>query len=142
MMPEQKPGGWGIGPRAAGVAGSVLFAAAIAIGALGAHTLEGRIPAARLDTLETAVRYQVYGALGLLLIAVLGLQASAVERGSLRVGPLRAGAALLLAGVLVFALTLYGLVAGGPGILGAVTPIGGALMIAAWVVVAFAFTRR
>ena len=133
---------WGIGPETAAVCGSLLLAAAIGIGALGAHTLKGRLPDVRLETLETAVRYQAYGALGLLLIAALSLASGPSAGTAKRRGLLGTGALLLLVGVLVFSLTLFGLVAGGPGFLGAVTPLGGALMITAWLVVAVAFGRR
>jgi len=142
VTPSPGARGFGVGPRAAAVWGSLLLAAAIGIGAFGAHTLEGRVTPARLETLETAVRYQAYGSLGLLAIAALGLGFGAAGHHAARTRLLRVGAGLLLCGVLVFSLTLFGLVAGGPGVLGAITPLGGALMIAAWVVVAVAFARQ
>ena len=45
------------------------------------------------------------------------------------------------AGALIFASTLVALALGGPRWLGAVTPIGGALMIAGWLVLAWATFR-
>lgn len=121
----------------AAAAGALLLAAAIAIGALGEHTLSGRLPAERLDTLATAARYQVYGALGLVLCAALGQNATPRRAALLRVA-----VPLLLVGMALFCGALYGLVAGGPGWLGAVAPLGGAGQIAAWLVVAAAYLRR
>ena len=45
---------------------------------------------------------------------------------------------LFLAGALVFAATLYAMGLGGPRWLGAVTPVGGVLMIAGWAALAWA----
>lgn len=51
-------------------------------------------------------------------------------------------ATLLLAGAAVFALTLYAMALGAPHWLGAVTPIGGVMMIAGWLVLAIVAARR
>jgi uncharacterized membrane protein YgdD (TMEM256/DUF423 family) len=129
--------GWGIGPDAAAASGALLVALAVAIGAFGTHMLGDRLPQARLDTLDTAIRYHFIGALGLILVSVL-----ARARGPARAGTLQVAAGLLLAGTTVFCCTLYGLVAGGPGWLGAITPVGGLAIIAAWLTVALTYLRR
>ena len=49
---------------------------------------------------------------------------------------------LFLAGALVFSGTLYLMALGGPRILGAVTPIGGLLMLGGWAGLAFVAFRR
>ena len=94
----------------------------VALGAFGAHSLEGLVTPERLSTFETGVRYQMYHALGLLLLAVLPL---ATERASL----------LIFAGVLIFSGSLYLLVLTGTSWLGAVTPVGGVLMLTGWALV-------
>lgn len=126
-----------MGPYAAAAWGAVLVALAVAVGAFGTHTLGDRLPPARLDTLDTAIRYHFIGALGLLLVSAL-----TQTRGAAGVRPLRLAAGLLLAGTLVFCGTLYGIVAGGPGWLGAITPLGGLAIIAAWLAVAYSYSRR
>lgn len=128
---------WGISAHTAAACGALLLAAGVGIGAFGTHTLSQTLTSARLDTLDTAVRYQFIGGLGLLLVAALTL-----ARGAAGARPMRVGAALLLSGTLVFCGTLYGLVAGGPGWLGAVTPLGGVALVAGWLSVAFAYIRR
>ena len=129
--------GWGLGPHAAAASGAVVVALAVAVGAFGTHTLGDVLSPARLDTLETAVRYQFIGGLGLLLVAALTL-----ARGAAGTGLMRVAAALLLLGTAIFCGTLYGLVAGGPGWLGALTPLGGFALICGWLTVAAAFVRR
>lgn len=107
----------------------------VAIGALGAHYLAGRIPEAREATLDTAVLYQFVSGLGLLLLAALSRSAQASRW-------FRWAARSLAAGAVLFCGSLYLLVAGGPGIMGAVAPLGGLAMIAGWALLALALGGR
>lgn len=106
--------------------GAILVGLGIAAGAFGAHGLKGKVTPEHLETFEIAVRYQMYSALGL-----IGIGAYFQAMGET---PKRAGIAalLLIAGTVIFSGTLYGIVAGGPKWLGAITPIGGTLQIIAW----------
>ena len=114
-------------------AGAVLALLAVAAGAFGAHGLEGTIPAGRLETFETAARYQMYHALGLLF---LGLAAAGWPRRAWT-GP----AALLFGGILVFSGSLYALALTGIGVFGAIAPLGGASLIAGWAWMALVVLR-
>ncbi|HLR45692.1 MAG TPA: DUF423 domain-containing protein [Deinococcales bacterium] len=109
--------------RSAAGTGAVLAALATALGAFGAHVLEGAVSADRLDTFETAARYLMYGALGLLLLS--RLPGTGLARS------------LVLAGAAVFSGSLVILVLTDTGWLGAVTPFGGVLMIAGWLTAAW-----
>ncbi|MGB3183021.1 MAG: DUF423 domain-containing protein [Cyclobacteriaceae bacterium] len=101
-------------------------AIAVALGAFGAHALGPKLEAAgRLDTYETAVKYQFYHTLALLFI---GLIASKAPSSTL----LWSGW-LMVAGIIIFSGSLYTLCLTGQRWLGAVTPIGGTAFIAAWV---------
>lgn len=109
---------------------AVLGGFAVAFGALGAHALKQVLDAQKLASFETAVRYQMYHALLLTALAAL-----------VRTGPvgkwLKMGASLIQAGVLCFSGSIYLLVfglIGGP--LALITPLGGVLMIAGWVMLA------
>lgn len=112
--------------------GAALGALGVALGAFGAHALEGHLAdtlaaseAARaLQTWEVAVRYQMYHALALL---VTGLWANAHPRRALTI----AGWAFVL-GVAIFSGCLYVLVLTGLKLLGAIVPIGGVLLILGW----------
>ena len=51
--------------------GAVFGLSGVATGAAGAHLLESHLAADSLDTLETAVRFQMYHALALLVVGAL-----------------------------------------------------------------------
>ncbi|EXX91673.1 membrane protein [Paenibacillus darwinianus] len=110
--------------------GAVYAALAVALGAFGAHALDGRLTAKMLQTFETGVRYQMYHALGLLVVGVLAERA-----GGRRL--VWAGR-MLHAGIWLFSGSLYILSLTGVKVLGAITPLGGAAFIAGWLLVAAA----
>ena len=97
-------------------------AIAVAAGAFGAHGASG--PA--VDWLKTGGHYQ-------LIHAVAALVALRVEA--------RGPAWLFVAGGALFAGTLYLMALGLPRWLGAITPIGGTLLIAGWLWLAWAGMR-
>ncbi len=104
-----------------------LGALTVAIGAFGAHGLRPMLEASgRLDTFETAVRYQFYH-----LLALLAVGGLAVARPDLR--GLDTAALLWLAGIVVFSGSLYAICFTGITKFGAVAPLGGLLLIAGWV---------
>jgi uncharacterized membrane protein YgdD (TMEM256/DUF423 family) len=110
----------------------VLLALATVAGALGAHALRDVLDARQLASLDTAVDYQFFHSLGLLAVALC--LARTTEAGAARL--LEVAAWLLVAGVLCFSGSLYLLLAGGPRLLGPVTPVGGVLLIMGWLVFA------
>lgn len=109
--------------RSAAATGAVLAALATALGAFGAHVLEGSVTPDRLATFETAARYLMFAALGLLVLS--RLPGTGLARS------------LVTAGAAVFSGTLVLLVLTDTGWLGAVTPLGGVLMIAGWLTAAW-----
>jgi uncharacterized membrane protein YgdD (TMEM256/DUF423 family) len=96
----------------------------VAAGAFGAHALRGRLSSEYLAVFETAARYQMYHALGLLVVAW------AVVRwpGAL---PQWAGW-LFIAGTALFSGSLYTLSLTGVRWLGAITPLGGIAFLLGW----------
>lgn len=112
----------------------LLLALATACGAFGAHALKGQLAPERLQLWETAVRYQFFQALGLLGVG-LALRSSDAD-------VLRAAAALLIAGVLLFSGSLYALALGAPRPLGALTPVGGLAWIIGWLLFAYGAWRH
>ena len=103
--------------------GAAWGALAVLLGALGSHVLKDRVTPEDLEIWKTGVLYHALHAPALILF---GLFAERRARGG---GP---GICFLL-GSAIFSGTLYGMVCGGPRALGAVTPIGGLLLIAGWV---------
>ena len=111
----------------------LLLALATLCGALGEHGLRAALSAERMELWQTAVRYQFFQSLGLLGV---GLALRGTERGALR-----AAAALIAAGVVVFCGSLYALALGAPRLTGALTPFGGLAWIAGWLVFAYGAWR-
>lgn len=106
----------------------------VAAGAFGAHGLEGRLPAERLDVWETAARYQLVHALALLAVAW------ATTRWP---GTATAAAGwLFVAGTLLFSGSLYLLGLTGIRWLGAITPFGGVAFLAGWACLVWTAVRR
>ena len=110
--------------------GALLGAVSVIAGAFGAHGLASRLDARSLELWETAARYLIYGAFALILVGLLGRQ------GAVR-GVAGAGWCLL-AGSLIFSGTVAVLALGGPRWLGAITPIGGTLLILGFLLFAWA----
>ena len=112
--------------------GAACAALGVALGAFGAHALRGRVGAAELGLWETATRYWLIGALGLLLFGLFGAkrQLSAVP------------GFLILGGSVLFSASLYGLSLGAPRAVGAVTPLGGLCLIAGFLSFAWAARAR
>jgi uncharacterized membrane protein YgdD (TMEM256/DUF423 family) len=114
--------------RAMGIA-AALMATGIGIGALGSHALRTVLAPRQLESLATAVEYQLLNALGLLLVGLL-MKTTAVAG-------LRLVALALMAGIVCFSGGIYLMLAGAPSLLGLVTPVGGVLLIGAWSVLAW-----
>lgn len=105
--------------------GAFVAAAAVIAGAFGAHGLKARLDADALALWETAARYATYSGLALMAIGLTGL----VDRSTSPSTWLATAPWLLSFGVLIFSGTVAVLALGGPRWLGAVTPLGGLLMI-------------
>ncbi len=105
---------------------------AVAAGAFGAHALAKRLDPGDLATFEVGVRYHMYHALALLAVAwVMSLRSSRA---------IRCSAACMMAGIILFSGSLYGMCLAGWRWLGPVTPIGGALLMVGWLLLAVAAT--
>ena len=113
--------------------GSILAGTAVILGALGAHGLKPLITPEQLTSYETGVRYQVYHAFALLLIAALddkinfNFRRYAAWAFVLGIG-LFSGSIYLLSLHDLIGLTNYKW-------LGPITPLGGLCFIAGWIFV-------
>jgi uncharacterized membrane protein YgdD (TMEM256/DUF423 family) len=116
------------------ILGSLSGGLAVALGAFGAHVLEGRLAADLLANFETGARYQMYHALALLAVAW------AVGRGAGSSLPVAAGWAFV-AGSVLFSGSLYLMALTGWRWLGAVTPLGGVAFVAGWLCLLLAALR-
>ena len=114
--------------------GAVLAGLAVAAGAFGAHGLRDRLAPDMLGVFETAARYQMYHALGLMAVAWV----------TTRWPDASAGLAgwLFVAGIVLFSGSLYVLALSGVRWLGAITPFGGLCFLGGWGVLAWTVWRR
>ena len=101
----------------------------VAAGAFGAHGLRDSLPGDFLSVFETAARYQMYHALGLLAVAWAAEHRAAAL-------PRLAGWCFV-AGTVLFSGSLYALALTGIRSLGAVTPLGGVAFMIGWLCLAF-----
>ncbi|MCB9730593.1 MAG: DUF423 domain-containing protein [Deltaproteobacteria bacterium] len=113
-----------------GALGAILGALGVAAGAFGAHALRARLEARQLEIWETAARYQLFHAVALVFVGLW------LARGATTSGRVAGGA--MLAGTVIFSGSLYLLVLTGRTWLGAITPVGGVLLIVGWVALALA----
>ncbi|MBW7477810.1 DUF423 domain-containing protein [Paenibacillus oenotherae] len=117
-----------------GAFGAIHALLAVALGAFGAHALKERLSDDMLAIFETGVRYHMYHAIGLLLLAFLADRLGAQSK------MLWAGR-LMHAGIFLFSGSLYVLSLSGIKVLGAITPLGGVAFIAAWALAAYSLWK-
>jgi uncharacterized membrane protein YgdD (TMEM256/DUF423 family) len=96
----------------------------VAAGAFGAHALRTRLTPEYLTVFETAARYQMYHAVGLLAVAW------AVSRWP--AGMAQWAGWLFVVGTVLFSGSLYALALTGVRWFGAITPLGGVAFLVGW----------
>ncbi|MCP8968012.1 DUF423 domain-containing protein [Ectobacillus ponti] len=106
----------------------------VALGAFGAHGLEGRISAKMLEVWKTGVTYQMFHSGGLFVVAFL---LNKLPNMSL----INTAGWFMTAGIIIFSGSLYALSTSGIKILGAITPIGGVAFLTAWVMLGIAAVK-
>lgn len=110
------------------ITAATLAVIAVILGAMGAHLLEDKITAQQMNSFQTGLRYQMYHAIVLLFL------------GNFDKINTRWISSLMLAGVVLFSGSIYLLstkdLLGMQNItfLGPITPLGGLLMISAWII--------
>src|SRR6266567_4931019 len=96
----------------------------VALGAFGAHGLRGRLSPDMLAVFETGVRYHMYHALAVVLIALI--------MGRMDGWLIHAAGWAFTIGILLFSGSLYALALTGVTTLGAITPLGGVAFLIGW----------
>lgn len=115
------------------VVGAVVTGLAVALGAFGAHGLKTFTDHDGLAIWETAVRYQAYHGLALLILSLVRQRYSARD--------FRTIGLCFLIGTVIFSGSLYLLVLFEIKGFGAITPIGGALFLVGWIIMAISYKR-
>lgn len=121
---------------------SIFAALAVILGAMGAHALKegGQMTDVQLNSWDTGSRYQMYHALALLAVGII---AKVFGESKL----LKATMWLFIIGILFFSGSIYFLSSRNitgldAGFLGPVTPLGGLLFIAGWILLSLHVLRK
>lgn len=115
------------------ILGSLLGFLGVAFGAFGAHALKQKLSLDYQAIFEVGARYQMYHALLLLMIGLLyaNFPSSLIQTAGW----------LIFSGTLIFSGSLYILALTAISTWGAITPIGGLLLLAGWLSLLIGFLR-
>jgi uncharacterized membrane protein YgdD (TMEM256/DUF423 family) len=102
----------------------------VALGAFGAHGLKQRLSTDMLAVYQTGVQYHFYHALGLIAVGLILLHLPASRLLTL-------SGWLMLAGIILFSVSLYVLSLTGIRGLGVITPFGGVAFLSAWAMLGY-----
>lgn len=108
------------------IAATILGALAVGTGAFGAHALQDSLSPQRLETWNTAVTYQMWHVLAILVLTLVSKVFELELKWSIN---------LMIAGIFIFSGSLYTLCLTDISWLGAITPIGGVCFILGWLLV-------
>jgi len=114
---------------------AAMMAVAIAIGAFGAHGLKPYLDSYGLEIYAKGTSYQFYNTLGLFAIVFISILLPNTPRVKLSYY-------LVFIGMIIFSFSLYILALTKIMWLGAITPIGGSLMIIGWLVLAYSIYKE
>lgn len=116
------------------ILGAINAFVCIALGAFGAHGLKKMLSADMLAVYQTGIQYHFYHAFGILIIGLLLLHFP-----KSRLIPISGW--LMLAGIVLFSLSLYVLSITGIRALGMITPFGGVSFLSAWALLIYAIWK-
>lgn len=119
------------------ISGAFFGMVAVILGAFAAHGLKPKLSPENMGTFETGVKYQMYSALFLLLVGGLPLVSEKVKKACFY---------LTTIGILFFSGSIYFLATNSMTsfdfrVIGWITPIGGTLLISAWIVLLISFIK-
>ena len=109
--------------------GSIFAALSILFGAFGAHILKEKLSSDQLVVFEVATRYMMYHSFGLLIFGLLGY--------ILNEETINVPGIMMIFGIIIFSGSLYLVSLGGFKKFGMITPIGGVVLIASWLLFAY-----
>lgn len=115
--------------------GAINMAMGVILGAFASHALKQWLSADQVAIFQIGVQYQIYHALGLLLVAGLLIPYP-------KAAGLRTGGWLLLAGIVLFSGSLYALAVTGDRLFGPITPVGGGCFILGWLWIFWTMLRQ
>ena len=113
---------------------SFMMALGICLGAFGAHALKSILDEHMLKIYNTGVQYQFYNTLGLFIATFI----YALKPDSKKIF---ISLILIIIGMCIFSFSLYFLTILSMPILGAITPIGGSLLIIGWLTLTYGILK-
>ncbi len=113
---------------------SFMMALAIGLGAFGAHGLKSILNESMLKVYNTGIQYHFYNTLGLFIATFI----YALKPTSKKIF---VSLCLIIIGMIIFSFSLYFLAILNLPILGAITPIGGSLLIIAWFLLSYGILK-
>ncbi|QHS23609.1 DUF423 domain-containing protein [Virgibacillus sp. MSP4-1] len=106
---------------------------AVALGAFGAHGLEGKLSEKMLNTWDKAVTYQMFHTMALFITALVGMKLSQ--------GPLQSAGWFFFVGILLFSGSLYIYSTTGVTLFAMITPLGGVSFLIGWILLGYAIIK-
>lgn len=119
------------------ITGAIFGLLAVALGAFGAHALDGVLDDYGVEIWNKAVKYEMFHAAGILVVGILSSKTLYGEMKSLK-----AATICMAIGIVFFSGSLYVLALTGIKILGAITPIGGCLFVVGWFLLMMAAIKK
>lgn len=113
---------------------SFMMVLAISLGAFGAHALKAILSEPMLKIYNTGIEYHFYNTLG--LFCAIFIYSLKPESKKVLISLL-----LILIGMIIFSFSLYSLSILNMPILGVITPIGGSLLIFAWLIIFYTILK-
>lgn len=113
---------------------SFMMALSVSFGAFGAHALKTILNEYMLEVYKTGVQYQFYNTLGLFAASFI----YSLKPNSKKI---YISLWLILFGMSIFSFSLYALTLLSMPILGAITPIGGSLLIIGWLTLTYGILK-
>ncbi|MDY0052671.1 MAG: DUF423 domain-containing protein [Aliarcobacter sp.] len=113
---------------------SFMMALGIAFGAFGAHVLKSILDEYFLKIYNTGVQYHFYNTLGLFIATFIYALKPTSKKIFISLW-------LIIIGMIIFSFSLYFLAILNMPILGAITPIGGTLLIIAWLILVYGILK-
>jgi len=123
-----------LGPRILLFAGTLALLLAVIFGAYGAHGLQGSLPPADWSAYQTAVQYQFFHGLGLMVTALI-----AERHPSSKL--IKASGWLLLAGIIFFCGAIFATSFDAPDFVGSLAPVGGSAFMLGWAALGLGVAR-
>jgi uncharacterized membrane protein YgdD (TMEM256/DUF423 family) len=116
------------------VSGALALLLAVMLGAYGSHGLQGSLPAGAWSAYQTAVEYQLFHGLGLIVTVLIAQRTPASKL-------INASSWLLLSGIILFCGSIYATSFGAPESIGSLAPLGGSAFMLGWLALGLGVAR-